>query len=122
MSDAADEIADVAEDIAKKRAASAAEQAQIAKLAETAKIVGPIPGTAAILRNLEIEGILPVGRTAALPAGVAISGLPETGYERLVGREADFSASTKPGATTRSTSCRSSPRAARANRLWSTNG
>ena len=51
MSDAADEIADVAEDIAKKRAASAAEQAQIAKLAETAKIVGPIPGTAAILRE-----------------------------------------------------------------------
>ena len=68
MSDAADEIADVAEDIAKKRAASAAEQAQIAKLAETAKIVGPIPGTAAILRNLEIEGILPVGRAGAPPA------------------------------------------------------
>ena len=91
MSDAADEIADVAEDIAKKRAASAAEQAQIAKLAETAKIVGPIPGTpAAILRNLEIEGILPVGRTVAHPAVVAISGLPETGYERLVGREAEL--------------------------------
>ena len=91
MSDAADEIADVAEDIAKKRAASAAEQAQIAKLAETAKIVGHIPGTpAAILRNLEIEGILPVGRTVAHPAVVAISGLPETGYERLVGREAEL--------------------------------
>ena len=90
MSDAADEIADVAEDIAKKRAASAAEQAQIAKLAETAKIVGPIPGTAAILRNLEIEGILPVGRAGTPPTLVAISGLPETGYERLVGREAEL--------------------------------
>jgi hypothetical protein len=91
MSDAADEIADVAEDIAKKRPASAAEQAQIAKLAESAKIVGPIPGTpAAILRNLEIEGILPVGRAVAHPAVVASSGLPETGYERLVGREAEL--------------------------------
>ena len=91
MSDAADEIADVAEDIAKKRAASATEQALIAKLAETAKIVAAIPGNpAAILRNLEIEGILPIGRAAAHPAVVAISGLPETGYERLVGREAEL--------------------------------
>ena len=69
MSDAADEIADVAEDIAEKKAASAAEQAQIAKLAETAKIVGPIPGTAAILRNLEIDGIVPVGRAGASDSG-----------------------------------------------------
>jgi hypothetical protein len=63
MSDAADEIADVAEDIAKKRAASAAEQAQIAKLAETAKIVAAIPGNPA--------AILPAGRYITRPPHVA---------------------------------------------------
>jgi hypothetical protein len=91
MSDAADEIADVAEEIAKKRAAAATEQALIAQLAETAKIMAAIPGNpAAILPNLELEGILPIGRTAAHSPMVAISGLSETGYERLVGRDAEL--------------------------------
>jgi hypothetical protein len=91
MSDAADEIADVAEEIAKKRAAAATEQTLIAQLAETAKIVAAIPGNpAAILPNLELEGILPIGRAAAHSPMVAISGLSETGYERLVGRDAEL--------------------------------
>jgi hypothetical protein len=91
MSDAADEIADVADEIAKKRAPAAAEQALSAKLAETAKIVAPIPGNpAAILPNLVLEGILAIGRAAAYPPVVTIAGLPETFYERLVGRDAEL--------------------------------
>ena len=90
MAEAADEIADVAEEIAKKKAATAAEKAQIADLAETAKIAAAIAGkSVAIVPNLEIEGILPISPPAPQPV-VAISGLPETGYERLVGRDAEL--------------------------------
>ena len=85
MAEAADEIADVAEAIAKKKAAAAAEQAQVSQL--VAAIAGK---KSAIVPNLELEGILPIGPAAAPPAVVAISGLPETGYERLVGRDAEL--------------------------------
>src|SRR5271166_5545009 len=44
MSDAADEIADVAKGIAEKKTAAAAEQVQIAKLAETARIAAATAG------------------------------------------------------------------------------
>jgi AAA ATPase domain len=53
--------------------------------------VAAIPGNpAATLPNLELEGILPIGRAAAHSPTVAISGLSETGYERLVGRDAEL--------------------------------
>lgn len=84
MSDAADEIADVAKEIAEKKAAAEAEQAQISELAETAKI-----GAAnwdAIVHNFKILQTGP----AAARAVVAITGLPETFYERLVGRDAEL--------------------------------
>ncbi len=89
MTEAADEIADVAKAIEVKKAA--AEKARIAALAETAKIAAVIAGKpAAIIPNREIEGILPLGRAAAHPAVLDIAGLPETGYERLVGRDAEL--------------------------------
>jgi tetratricopeptide (TPR) repeat protein len=84
MAEAADEIADVAEAIAKKKAA-AAEQAQVSQLA--ASFAGK---TFAIAPNLELDGILPLGPAAAPPVVVAISSLPETGYERLVGRDREL--------------------------------
>jgi len=65
MAEVANEIAGFAKGIAEKKAAAAAERAQISKLAETARIA---PATAP-------------------PVPVAISGLPETFYERLVGRD-----------------------------------
>ena len=84
MAEAADEIADVAEAIAKKKAA-AAEQAQVSQL------TGAIAGKrSAIAPNLELDGILPLGPAAAPPVVVAISSLPETGYERLVGRDREL--------------------------------
>lgn len=88
MAEAADEIAGFAEAIAKEKAA-AAEQAQVSQLPDAVKAV--IAGQkSAIVPNLELEGILPLGRAAAPPALVAITGLPETGYERLVGRDAEL--------------------------------
>ncbi len=90
MSEAADEIAEIAAQIAERKSAAAAERAQISELAETARIAAAVvERQAAIVPNFEIEGIAPIG-PAAPPAFVAISGLPETGYERLVGREAEL--------------------------------
>ncbi len=91
MSDAADEIADVAEEIEKRKAEASAEQVQIAKLAETARIAAETTGRrGALPLSVEIEGIAPVERAAAPPVQVAISGLPETYYQRLVGRDAEL--------------------------------
>jgi tetratricopeptide (TPR) repeat protein len=91
MSDAADEIADVAKGIAEKKAAAAAEQAQISKLAETARIAAAMPGwQAAVPLSLDIDGKVPNRPATAPPISVAISGLPETFYERLVGRDAEL--------------------------------
>ena len=90
MAEAADEIADVAKGIADRKSAAAAEQAQISDLAETAKIAAAIAGQQGIIApSPEIAGSAPVG-PAASPALVAISGLPETFYERLVGRDTEL--------------------------------
>jgi len=70
MTQVANEIAGFAEAIAKKKAVAGQKSA--------------------IAPNLELEGISPVVPTAALPAMVAITGLPETGYERLVGRDEEL--------------------------------
>ena len=90
MSDAADEIAEIANTIAEQKGAAVAEKAQISQLAEAANAAATAERHAAILPNLELEGILPIGRAAAHPAVVATSGLPETGYQRLVGREEEL--------------------------------
>ena len=91
MSDAADEIADVAKGIAEKKAEAAAEQALIAKLGETARIASATEGRrGALPLSVEMEGIAPVASTRKSLATVAISGLPETFYERLVGRDAEL--------------------------------
>ena len=88
MSDAADEIAEIANTIAEQKGAAVAEK--ISQLAEAANAAATAERHAAILPNLELEGILPIGRAAAHPAVVATSGLPETGYQRLVGREEEL--------------------------------
>jgi hypothetical protein len=91
MSDAADEIADVAKGIAEKKAAAAAEQAQISKLAEMARIAAAAARwQSALPLSLDIEGIVPNRPTTESPALVDISGLPETFFERLVGRDAEL--------------------------------
>ena len=90
MSDAADEIAEIANTIAEQKGAAVAEKAQLSQLAEAANAAATAERHAAILPNLELEGILPIGRAAAHPAVVATSGLPETGYQRLVGREEEL--------------------------------
>ena len=90
MSDAADEIAEIANTIAEQKGAAVAEKVQISQLAEAANAAATAERHAAILPNLELEGILPIGRAAAHPAVVATSGLPETGYQRLVGREEEL--------------------------------
>jgi len=84
MAEAADEIADVAKGIADRKSAAAAEQAQISALAETARIAAAVAGV--ISPSLETAGSPPIGP----PVFVAISGLPETFYERLVGRDAEL--------------------------------
>ena len=91
MAEAADEIAEVAKRIADRKSAAASAQAQIlglaeamrfeTALAERRRLGGPSP---------EIEGSAPFGPTAAPPAFVSISGLPETFYERLVGRDEEL--------------------------------
>jgi hypothetical protein len=91
MAEVANEIADFAKGIAEKKGAEAAEQAQISKLAEMARIAAATAGRqGAVPLSLDIEGIVPNRSATASPASVAISGLPETFYERLVGRDADL--------------------------------
>ena len=53
-------------------------------------ILAPLARQPSGLRNLEIEGIAPIRPEPAQPAVLAIAGLPETGYERLVGRDAEL--------------------------------
>jgi hypothetical protein len=91
MAEVADEIADVAKAIEARKAAAAAEKAQISELAERAKIAAAIVGKpAAIVPNFAIEGIAPFTPVVTPPPRVDIAGLPETGYERLVGRDAEL--------------------------------
>jgi TIR domain/AAA ATPase domain len=71
MSDAADEIADIAKDVAKRKEA----------------IAPPPPVLPDASAAVRLADETPEGRKRAL---VHISGLPETGYERLVGRDAEL--------------------------------
>jgi tetratricopeptide (TPR) repeat protein len=83
MAEAADEIGEIATQIAERKSA-------ISIRVETGTIAGVAGAREAVVApNLGIEGIAPIG-PAAPPVAVAISGLPETFYERLVGREAEL--------------------------------
>ena len=94
MSDAADEIADIAKAIAEQKSAAAtqAEPSQPVLIPpEIAGIAAAIPGRQGIVApNVRIEGIAPEAPAPATLIPVDISGLPETGYERLVGRDAEL--------------------------------
>jgi tetratricopeptide (TPR) repeat protein len=84
MSDAADEIADVAKAI---------EERQAAAVAQSQPVRSPFQGLESLV-GPGITNFLVRGATApaepAHPAVVATSGLPETGYQRLVGREEEL--------------------------------
>jgi hypothetical protein len=89
MSEAANEIAEIAAQIAERKSAAAAEQAQLCS--EIARIAAGTAGRqGAIAESLRPLRIAPVVPRAAPPAIVAVSGLPETFYERLVGRDAEL--------------------------------
>ena len=90
MTEAADEIADVAKAIEDKKTAAAAEKAPAVALEGMASILAPLARQPPGLHNFEIEGITPIRPEPAHPAVLAIAGLPETGYERLVGRDAEL--------------------------------
>ena len=87
MTQVANEIAGLAKAIEDKKTAAAAEKAPAVALEG---ILAPLARQPPGLRNLEIEGILPIRPERAQPAVLAIAGLPETGYERLVGRDAEL--------------------------------
>ena len=53
-------------------------------------ILAPLVRLHPAIRNFEIEGIAPIRLEPAHPALIDIAGLPETGYERLVGRDAEL--------------------------------
>ena len=115
MSDAADEIGDLAKAIAEQKSVAAAQAEPTQPVLIPPEIAGfaaAIPGRGIVAPNVRFR------RNCAERAGAAntlipvdISGLPETGYERLVGRDAGLRASTKRGATDMTNVLRSSPRA-----------
>ncbi len=86
MSDAADEIADMATAMAEKtgKAASAVELPDLLT-PEIAGIVAAIKGRQGAVGPARPDELTPRG-----PAVLDIGGLPETGYERLVGRDAEL--------------------------------
>ena len=91
MTEAADEIADVAKAIEDKKTAAAAEKAPaVAPSQAWRRSCGRLARQPPGLHNSEIEGIAPIRTEPARPALVDITGLPETGYERLVGRDAEL--------------------------------
>ena len=90
MSDAADEIADVAEDIAKRGPRRRPNKHRLPSSPRQRKSWGRYPERPRFSGTSKSKEILPVGRAGTPPTLVAISGLPETGYERLVGREAEL--------------------------------
>jgi hypothetical protein len=90
MSEAADEIVDIAKVIAERKGAAAAEQVLILGAAEMARIAAHTAGRQGVIaQSLQTPGIAPIGPSAP-PVRVAVSGLPETFYERLVGRDAEL--------------------------------
>ncbi len=90
MTQVANEIAGLAKAIEDKKTAAAVEKAPAVALEAMASILAPLARQPPGLRNFEIEGIAPIRPEPARPAVLAIGGLPETGYERLVGRDAEL--------------------------------
>jgi hypothetical protein len=83
MSEAADEIADIAKAIADRKVAAAATDPNLQILGATGKIAGIVGAIA------EQKAARRKPKAPARPF-VHITGLPETGYERLVGRDGEL--------------------------------
>jgi tetratricopeptide (TPR) repeat protein len=86
MSEAADEIADIAKKIAEQRK-DAAEMTELLKLPFGVATSKP---ENLIVAGVKIERIAPEARAEEAAPFVDITSLPETGYERLVGRDAEL--------------------------------
>ncbi len=87
MAEAADEIADAANGIADRKSAAAAERSEPLRTTFTAAIA---ERESVIAPGLRIERIAPRAGAASTLPSVGITGLPETFYERLVGRDAEL--------------------------------
>jgi tetratricopeptide (TPR) repeat protein len=88
MSEAADEIAEVAKAVEERKAAVAGQSQPVSSpLQGLGSLLGP-----AITNFIVggIERIAPATKEAQATPMVDITGLPETGYERLVGRDAEL--------------------------------
>jgi AAA ATPase domain/TIR domain len=97
MAEAADEIAEVARAIDERRAGAAAERERQRrvrvhheKAASAPRRRADIFGLERIAPGLNIERIAPAAAALRAAPIVDITGLPETGYERLVGRDAEL--------------------------------
>jgi tetratricopeptide (TPR) repeat protein len=86
MSDAADEIADIANTIAEQKGAAAA-MSELLTLPFGVETSEPKD---LIVSGAKIERIAPAAESARAAPIIDITGLPETGYERLVGRDAEL--------------------------------
>ena len=86
MSDAADEIAEIANTIAEQKGAAPA-MSELLTLPFGVETSEPKD---LIVSGLKIERIAPDAESARAAPIVDIIGLPETGYERLVGRDAEL--------------------------------
>jgi tetratricopeptide (TPR) repeat protein len=86
MSDAADEIAEIANTIAEQKGAAAA----ISELLTLPLGVVTSAPKDLIVSGVKIERIAPGVEAARAVPVVDITGLPETGYERLVGRQEEL--------------------------------
>jgi tetratricopeptide (TPR) repeat protein len=87
MSDAADEIAEIANTIAEQKGAAAA-MSELLTLPFGVETSEPKD---LIVSGVRIERIAPAAEAARAAPTVDITSLPETGYERLVGRDAELS-------------------------------
>jgi len=87
MTEAANEIAGFAKAISERKAATAAPEIKLPNLLtpEIAGIVGAIKGRQGAVGPTTSDELRPHG-----PAILDLGGLPETGYERLVGRDAEL--------------------------------
>jgi hypothetical protein len=86
MTDAADEIADRTKAI-EERKALAEEQSRLLAMNRAAAIS---ERKDLIVSGVKIERMIPAAETARAAPAIDISGLPETGYERLVGRDKEL--------------------------------
>jgi tetratricopeptide (TPR) repeat protein len=90
MAEAADEIADLAKAIAERKEAAAHQpDPSVLIVPDTAGIGARIPGRSGIYFD-GISPAMPGESKPKAPTVLDISGLPKTGYERLVGRDAEL--------------------------------